>query len=390
MSPTAEGVCAAVADLADDWRAQRIDRQLRRHLDRADFDALRSCGLALMAVPVDRGGTWVDAATSTRPLARALRGLAGADPSVALVSAMHPAVVAYWLVGPDGGAAWEGQRDAVVASVLEGHQWGTITSEPGSGGDIGLTKAVAVADADGPAFLDGDRYRISGAKHFGSGSGIATRMVTTAVPEGEDGPALFVLETDGRPWDGTAGWTLVGEWDGMGMRATQSHAMALEGAPAVRAATDRPLTEVTAAALPVIEALFVAVVLGVLDEAVITARTRVREQAATLRAYEQVEWSRAEADHWLAVQAFEGLLAAVESGHAAVAAHAALRAKQAVAELAEATLVRLSRVLGGGTFSQRSPFSHWLEDVRALGFLRPPWALAHDLLFLTSLEDPGN
>ena len=52
-------------------------------------------------------------------------------------------------------------------------------------------------------------------------------------------------------------------------------------------------------------------------------------------------------------------------------------------------MLRLGRVLGGGTFSQRSPFSHWLEDVRALGFLRPPWGLANDQLFLTSLDDPS-
>ena len=90
----------------------------------------------------------------------------------------------------------------------------------------------------------------------------------------------------------------------------------------------------------------------------------------------------------MAVQAHEGALRAIESGDPTAAAYAALRAKQSIAELAEATLVRLGRVLGGGTFSQRSPFSHWLEDVRALGFLRPPWALAHDLLFLTSLADP--
>jgi hypothetical protein len=64
--------------------------------------------------------------------------------------------------------------------------------------------------------------------------------------------------------------------------------------------------------------------------------------------------------------------------------HGALRAKQAVAELAEETLVGLCRVLGGGTFSRRSPFAHWYEDVRALGFLRPPWGLAYDNLFLTS------
>jgi hypothetical protein len=41
-------------------------------------------------------------------------------------------------------------------------------------------------------------------------------------------------------------------------------------------------------------------------------------------------------------------------------------------------------VIGGGTFSRRSPFSSWFEDVRALGFLRPPWGLAYDGLFGTS------
>jgi hypothetical protein len=40
------------------------------------------------------------------------------------------------------------------------------------------------------------------------------------------------------------------------------------------------------------------------------------------------------------------------------------------ADLAENTLQRLTRVLGGGTFSQRSPFSHWFEDARGTGL--PP------------------
>ena len=44
------------------------------------------------------------------------------------------------------------------------------------------------------------------------------------------------------------------------------------------------------------------------------------------------------------------------------------------------------RVIGGGAFSQRSPFSHWFEDVRALGFLRPPWGLAYDGLVADSWE----
>ena len=60
---------------------------------------------------------------------------------------------------------------------------------------------------------------------------------------------------------------------------------------------------------------------------------------------------------------------------------AALLAKEGVAELAEAALGRLARVIGGGAYSRRSPFAHWYEDVRALGFLRPPWGLAYDSLF---------
>src|SRR4029450_2293915 len=118
---TAESICAAVADLADTWRDQRSDRQLRRHLDPADFAALRSCGLPLMAgpverggtrvpppqrrrhvapadfaalrscglplmaVPVEQGGTWVDVATSTRPIAEPLPALARGAPCVARV-----------------------------------------------------------------------------------------------------------------------------------------------------------------------------------------------------------------------------------------------------------------------------------------------------------------
>jgi alkylation response protein AidB-like acyl-CoA dehydrogenase len=381
VSHTADDICKSVADLADDWRAQRTDRQLRRHLDPADFAELRARGLPLMAVPVDQGGTWVDVGTSVRPIAHALRQLAGGDASVALVSAMHPAVLAYWLATPDPSeAAWEAQRRAAFDSAAGGHQWATVTSEPGSGGDISKTKATAVPDADLPACMEGEPYRVSGTKHFGSGTGLADRMLTTAIPADGDQPTVFVLDTTT-----DEGRTVIAEWDGMGMRATQSHAVRLENAPAVRLATARPLEQITGAALPPIEAFFVAVVLGVLDESLATARAQIRDKADGLRAYERVEWAKAEQDHWLAGQAHEGALRALESGDPAVAVHAALRAKQSIAELAEQTLVRLSRVLGGGTYSQRSPYSHWLEDVRALGFLRPPWGLAYDMLFDTSL-----
>jgi alkylation response protein AidB-like acyl-CoA dehydrogenase len=319
-------------------------------------------------------------------MAECLRTLAGGDPSVALVAAMHPAVLGYWLATPgDGQPDWQAQREAVFASAVAGSQWGTITSEPGSGGDISRTRTAAVPDDAVDVGLPGRGYRLSGQKHFGSGSGVADLMVTTAVPEGEDAPALFVLDTRDRTWDGSSGMRLLAEWDGSGMKATQSHAMVLEDAPAVRAAYDGPLDDLSVAAAAYISCLFTSVVLGLVDEAVGTARVTITDKADSLRAYEQVEWTRAETEHWLMAQAYEGALRAVESGDPTAALHAALRAKQAGAELAEDCLRRLTRVLGGGTFSQRSPFAHWFEDVRALGFLRPPWGYAYDSLFATSL-----
>lgn len=209
-------------------------------------------------------------------------------------------------------------------------------------------------------------------------------MITTAVPQGEDAPTIFAIDVRGRPWDGTAGLRLIAEWDGVGMAATQSHAMRLDRVPGVRLARSGPLSDVTAGAGPFVASTFTAVILGVLDEAVAVARQHVVAKSDDLRAYERVEWTRAANDHWLAVQAYEGALRAVERGDPR-ASFAALSAKESVAELAEATLGRLARVIGGGAFSRRSPFAHWYEDVRALGFLRPPWGLAYDTLFTLSL-----
>ncbi|MFP4003616.1 MAG: hypothetical protein ACLFV8_07575 [Alphaproteobacteria bacterium] len=378
----------ALNALCDQWRGERHERQARRHLDPGDFAALRAAGFWPAVVPREAGGMWQGRETSARSVCEALRRLAAADSSVALVASMHPAVIAFWLANPDPARAdWEEQRQAVFSSAAGGEQWGTITSEPGSGGDIARTRAVARRD-DGPAPFPGRAYRISGDKHFGSGLGVTDWMMTTAVPEDESDPAIFILDLRDRPWDGSAGYRLLAEWDGMGMAATQSHAMRLEGAPAVRFGRDDPLQDIALAATPFILSLYTAVTIGILDEVIAVSRARLKGKSGVLRPFEMVEWSRAERDYWVAVQAYEGALRAVEAGEPPEALHAALRAKEAVAELAEATLGRVCRVHGGSTFARRSPFAHWFEDVRALGFLRPPWGLAFDQLFETSL--PGD
>jgi alkylation response protein AidB-like acyl-CoA dehydrogenase len=385
MATTWAALNGEVGDLVAEWRADRAGRQARRGLDPNDFARLAGAGFLDVAVPEARGGLWRSVAETTGPICAVLRTLAAADPSVALVASMHPSVIGFWLARPaPEQAGWSAQFDAIVSTAVAGAQWGTITSEPGSGGDIVRTGTLADPDGDAPGGLPGDAYRLTGDKHFGSGSGITSYMITTAVARGDAAPAFFVIDVRDRPWDGSAGLQLIAEWDGMGMAATQSHAMRLERCPAIRHAWNGPLEELTAAAGPLVASAFTAVVVGVLDEAVSTAKQQLAPRAEGLRAYERVEWSRAELEHWLAVQAHEGALRAVASGDRARALHATLRAKEAVAELAETCLLRLTRVLGGGTYSRRSPFASWFEDVRALGFLRPPWGLAYDGLFASS------
>jgi alkylation response protein AidB-like acyl-CoA dehydrogenase len=375
-------VLSNVRAISDDFAAQRTERQQRRNLDPADFARLRDAGFLLTGVPAAEGGLWETAGASTRGIGELLRVLAHGDSSVALVAAMHPAVLVFWLASPraEGGdrRAWDAQRSALFATARDGQWWGTITSEPGSGGDIAKTKTLAARDGHGG-------YAISGQKHFGSGSGISTYMVTTAVPEGEDRPDLFYMETRGHAWDGSDGMKLIAEWDGHGMAATQSHAFMFEKMPVVRSAWHGGLTSIAAASFGFAGCAFAAVIVGIMDVAMETARQQLQGKEASMRPYERVEWARAEMEHWLIVQAYEGMLRAVESAPAGGTPLGVVQGKTAIAELAESAMGRVCKVVGGGTFHRRSPLGNWFEDVRALGFLRPPWGLAYDRLAEGSL-----
>ena len=146
MSGTA-ATLAAIDRLASQWAAQRDERLQRRHLDPDDFEALSATGFLRLIVPEDHGGMWRSPAETGPVLVDALGRLARGDHSVALVASMHPAVLAFWSAVPEAPephrAAWAEQRDRVFATASDGHFWGTVTSEPGSGGDILWTKTTA-------------------------------------------------------------------------------------------------------------------------------------------------------------------------------------------------------------------------------------------------------
>jgi alkylation response protein AidB-like acyl-CoA dehydrogenase len=352
---------------------------MRRHLEEADFARLQQAGYLLASVPVAQGGYWRSTAQSVRLLCDCLRTLAHGDSSVALVAAMHPAVLSYWLclmpeAAHDPGLA--AQLTEILDSVRRGCWWGTITSEPGSGGDVALTRATA-RPAAAP-----HEYRLSGEKHFGSGSGMLHTMVTTALPEGELAPDWFFLQLGDVPWDGSAGVRLLAEWDGHGMLATQSHSFRFENVAATRIAHAGQLPEIARRTGSFISCLFTAVIVGIVEVALETARAKL--SGRKLAAYEAVTWQQAQADGWLLQQAFEGMVRAVETLDDP--RRDCLQGKTACAELAEKCLSQIARVLGGGAFHRSSPLGYWQADVRALGYLRPPWGLAYATLIA---GDPG-
>src|SRR5262249_4470256 len=145
--------------------------------------------------------------------------------------------------------------------------------------------------------------------NFGSGSGISSYMVTVAVPEGETAPDMFALDMRAVPWDGSAGVTLTAAWDGHGMAATQSHAMAFNEFPVTRVAWPGQFPRLPDAAGGLGASCFTAVIVGVVEVALNTAREQVAPRREALRAYERVEWAKAELDGWLIEQAYEGCCA---------------------------------------------------------------------------------
>lgn len=358
-----------VDSLVKTWMPSRSERMARKALDRADFEALAKAGLTLTGVPADLGGLWQGPARSARPVAMLLRKLATVDPSLALVASMHPTVLLMWMTEANNAvpAGWRKHRDDVLGAAREGHWFGTIASEPGIGGDLLATKATASQWNDGS-------WRMSGDKFMGSGSGMTSFMLTVAVPEGEQRPDVFLLDMRKLDWDGSQGLKMVRPWDGMGMAATQSHAFRFDEVGVARHGLLGGALDLLPQIGPVIGFMFSAVFVGILDAAAAEAKHILAKRAHRLSGFEQSSWVKAQNQIWLAQQAFEAMAQSMETASAGTDV---LHGKLAVADLAETALNGLSHAVGGASLSQASPFGQWMQDVRALGYLRPPRALSY-------------
>lgn len=190
-------------------RAPAYDRENRFFTD--DFVDLRDSGYLRMAIPKEFGGFGLTLAEA----AREARRLAQYAPATALGLNMHT----YWV----GVAAdlWRA-GDRSVEWMLEDAAMGEVfaAGHAESGNETSLFMSLTMAER-----VDGG-YRLTGRKAFGSLSPVWTRYGLHAM-DTSDPTAPKVIHAF-MPRE-TPGYAIVETWDVMGMRATRSDDVVLDG-----------------------------------------------------------------------------------------------------------------------------------------------------------------
>jgi alkylation response protein AidB-like acyl-CoA dehydrogenase len=173
-----------------------------------DFDDLVAAGYTAITVPLDLGGM----GASALDLVAAQSRLAEGSPATALAVNMHLHGV---------GILAETLRHRVEPFLKQVAAGNAILaggfSEPQSGGNWWYQATTAVP-------LPGGCWRLKGVKTFFTGYPRATHLILSAAVETEAGrePIVFLVPKPER------GVRVLGDWRAMGMRATGSHAIAVD------------------------------------------------------------------------------------------------------------------------------------------------------------------
>jgi alkylation response protein AidB-like acyl-CoA dehydrogenase len=160
---------------------------------------------------------------------QAVEQIAAASPSLALLTAMPLGLAGVHALGPDvappahrGG--WADQIDRVAARYRDGAIYAACNSERGAGGSLAATRTIAERGADG-------RFRLTGEKILASFGRNAHVFFSTAKVRPEQLPGCGVVEFFLVP-TGAPGVQVLDDWDGFGMRATESQTVRYADAPA--------------------------------------------------------------------------------------------------------------------------------------------------------------
>ncbi|MFY9487247.1 MAG: acyl-CoA dehydrogenase family protein [Solirubrobacterales bacterium] len=296
-----------------------------------------------------------------------IEAIATASPSAALIAAMPLGFAGIFGLGPDVApdqhrASFAEQIDRVAADYRDRRIYAACNSEKGAGGSLDATKTVAVKGSD-------DRFLISGEKILASSGRNASTFVSTAKISQDDLPGagiveFFLIDADG------SGVEILDDWDGFGMRATESQTVRYDDAP-TRELMGFPDFINVVQPLSYFYLLFAAIPLGC-AKAILEATGTPTPQSPALRLRLSEAVMRYEAMRAYLDDTARGFRPAAGPKYAA----RVLRAKTYVSQEATKLCAELFALGGGRNYRRSSTVARTLADSFAGTALRPPLALA--------------
>lgn len=348
-------------------------RELTRSFDRSDD------------YPAANVGKLVDARVFGAPFARAHGGrdlglleaiaivelIAEACPSTALLTAMPLGLASVVAVCAEAAPAAHrdsalSQRETIAGEYRAGKIYAACNSERGAGGSLAATTTLAKKDASGAFLLSGTKILAS----FGSHADV---FFSTAKVAQEDLPGAGVVEFFLVPTR-AAGVTVLDDWNGFGMRGTESHSVRYDSARATAVLGFPDFIE-RARPLELWFCLFAAVPLGCVRSMLRTLGTPAPSSPA-LRLRLTDAWMRYEAAKAYLLESAAMYRVGADASYRA----RVLRTKTFVTQEATRLCAELFALGGGRQYVRGGSMSGALADAFAGTALRPPLALALDAL----------
>ncbi|WP_321795045.1 acyl-CoA dehydrogenase family protein [Caballeronia sp. J97] len=188
---------AALPALAQEIGVDAAQREIRRELPFAAFQAFRRSGLGALRIPVERGGL----GGTLEDAIHVVTTLAAAESNVAHALRVHFDVVESLRLAPRTPF-----HDRQISRIVEGALFG------GASGEQGTARA---GEIETELRREGDHFRVTGKKYYTTGTAYADFVRTNLVDEQGNGvTAIIPVRADGVQ--------VLDDWDGMGQRMTAS------------------------------------------------------------------------------------------------------------------------------------------------------------------------
>jgi len=302
---------------------------------------------------------------------QAVEAIASVSPSVALIASMPLGLAGIFRgaaeVAPEAHrAAFAEQTQRIAADYRACRLYAACNSEKGAGGSLAATQTAAARRADGAFVITGEKILASGGRN-------AYTFFSTAKVSAEDVPGAGVVEfflVD----VASPGVEVLNDWDGFGMRSTESHTVRYSQATA-REMLGYPNFLSLVQPLEYWFCLFAAIPLGC-AKGLLRATASPAPQSPALKLRLSEATMRYEAMRAYLLETAGRFRAAAGPSYAA----RVLRTKTYVSQEATKLCAELFALSGGRNYRRNGPAARLFADSFAGTSLRPPLSLSLDRL----------